>query len=761
MIWRICFWLSITFIAAGLVVFLFQRSRGKNKVSYLGAGVFMASVSACFPVMYLSEHAGFAMAMSISQSIRMFVIDTGVSDVLDYLPTDVMGIMFYPYKVLVCLLYLLAPVFTLSVVLRYFSNFFERVRLIFRGKQNLYVFSDLNARSFEIASGLRQASQESGRKTGIIFCRSSERDDLNIELEENASELDAVFVADEIQHLRLNNKKRYIAYFHISDDDEKNVDNTLLMIDRMTGNSPWVRSGKLTQRNTAVYCYAAGAETEILLDAKEKEDLRVVLMDEVKDAVYEHLFRYPLYSGTKMPENESGRRQNNRNQSGRKKLSLLIVGGGRTGQEFLKAAVWCGQMKDFEFDIHMIDLKGNLIRKKLKEECPELFKENAGYNIDIYKTNVFSHITEEYLDRIGGINYCVACLGEDDDNIRAAILLQKYYYMKGKTLRPLICAYITSSRKRSALWNLYENTRTRNRLYYNIIPFGDRKMYFGNRSDAAFIMEYLGLGVQAHYWRLNRDSGSEERRNAIKNFYDKQSNRRSSIANGLHITYKLWELGLGIMRVPKDKKQKELFERYIHPVDFTEEVKGKIEPYYNLEHERWMAYVRTEGWRLATKGDDTLHDIRKCYEEYCAEFKNQNYMMKLHPALVPIERQENGTATLQEVDDMIAEVNKQKGLGEYYPDYVQSDVEVVDHIGDIVGGIWCGKDGIKIHGILAKEGECVICRLSDILEYYMYIYRECKSTATAEEIISMRAEIHRCRCGMNRGEAADRKKYPV
>ncbi|HIY62019.1 MAG TPA: hypothetical protein H9730_00760 [Candidatus Mediterraneibacter stercoripullorum] len=752
MIWGICFCFAVAFIAAGLVAFLFKRSQGKKAVGYLGAGVFLASVSVCFPVMYLSDQAGFAVAMSISQSIRMFVVDTGVSDVLDFLSPDVLGILFYPYKVLICLLYLLAPVFTLSFVLQYFSNCFEHFRLMFRGKQNLYVFSDLNDRSLEIATGLYQASKESGRKIGIIFCRSSEKDNLNIELEENAKELNAVFIAGEMQHLRLNNKKRYIAYFHISDDDEKNIDNTLLMIDNMTSGSSWVDSGKLNQRNTAVYCYAAGAEAEILLDAKEKEDLRIVLMDEVRDAVYEQLYKYPLYSGINIPVNQSDKKQDVGEQCCKEMLSLLIVGGGRVGQEFLKAAVWCGQMKNFEFNIYMIDLKGNLIRKKMKEECPELFKEGAGYNIDIYKANVFSNVTEEYLNRIGDISYCVVCLGEDEDNIRAAIFLKKYFYMKKTGLQPLICTHITSSRKRVALWNLHENTRSGEKLYYDIIPFGNRRMYFENHSDAAFILEYLGLGVQAHYWRLNRDSGKEERRNAIKNFYEKQSNRRSSIANGLHINSKLWELGLGIMRVPHDKKQKELFEKHIHPVEFKEVVKGKIESYYNVEHERWMAYVRAEGWRLASKGDDTLADIRQCYEEYCTEFKNQNYMMKLHPALVPIHQKKSGMATLQEVDYMIAEVNREKGMKEYFPDYVQSDKEVVNHIGDIVGGAWCGKEGISIHGILAEEGECVICKLADMLAYYMHVYDEYKLTLSPEEIMAIRSEIKRCRCGLWRVE---------
>lgn len=224
---------------------------------------------------------------------------------------------------------------------------------------------------------------------------------------------------------------------------------------------------------------------------------------------------------------------------------------------------------------------------------------------------------------------------------------------------------------------------------FPVIPFGNRSTYFGDQSDAAFILEYLALGVQAHYYRLDKNSSAEERRNAVKDFYKKQANRRSSIANGLHISSKLWELGLGILRVPHGGKEAEIFAEHIHAADFTELDVKKIEPYYNLEHERWMAYMRTEGWCLASKDSASVEDIRKCYENYCTEFKNQNYMMKLHPALAPTHSDIEGQATLQEIDDMIVEVNRQKGLKEYLPQYIESDEEVVKHMGEIVGGEWC------------------------------------------------------------------------
>ena len=141
MIWKICFAMSLIFLAAGAVMFIYKRYHGKGGVRYLGGGVFLSAVSICFPVMHLTEKDGFALAMSISQSIRMFVIDTGTSDILDVLQQDALGSIYIPYKIVVCILYLLGPVFTLSVVLRYFSNFFERLRIFFSSRKNLYIFS--------------------------------------------------------------------------------------------------------------------------------------------------------------------------------------------------------------------------------------------------------------------------------------------------------------------------------------------------------------------------------------------------------------------------------------------------------------------------------------------------------------------------------------------------------------------------------------------------------------------------------------------
>ena len=710
MIWKICFAMAILFVLAGTVVYIICRKRGASRIQYLGAGVFLASAAMCFPVMNMQENAGIALTMCISHSIRMFVVDTGADDILSMLTRDMLGSMLLPYKMLAATLYLLAPVFTLGVVLQYFSNTFERLRMRLKKKHDLYIFSELNTRSLEIATDMWSCAKKAGRRLEIVFCCSDKKDSVNMDQEKSARKLNAVLLPEEIIHVRLNSQRRRVNYYIISEDDDANVDQTLKMIHDMTGGSAWYNKQRLCQRNVTLHCYAINAEAEILLDAKDKQDLKVVLVDEVRDAVYEQLYEYPLY----MNQLKTGGAKQNT-------LTLLIVGGGKAGCEFLKAAVWSGQMISYKLNIHLFDLEGTNLQERLEEECPELLAEEGNYQICIHEGDVFSGTMQSELDALGQVDYCVSALGDDERSIRAAVWMRRHFCAKTGYTKPFICAYVQSLAKKMAVSELSENTRRKTSLSYEIVPFGCGGVYYGNESDAAFVLEYLGLGVQSHYFRLNRGSDAESRRYAVQNFYEKQGNRRSSIANGMHINTKLWEMGYGILRVPENGEELECYRRCVKAVDFAEILASLSETeraaYYNLEHERWMAYVRTEGWRLASNGGRTLAEIRACYELYCEEFKNQNYLAKMHPALVPIESDDPSVATLQQVDDMIVQVNREKGLGEYYPDYVQSDVELVDHIGEIVSGVWCGPEGMQIAGTLAKEGTCVICSLEDIHRY--------------------------------------------
>ena len=109
----------------------------------------------------------------------------------------------------------------------------------------------------------------------------------------------------------------------------------------------------------------------------------------------------------------------------------------------------------------MIDLKGNLRRKSFSARCPELLQEDSDYQIDIHKGNIFSKKIELYLNELKDINYCMVSLGEDEKSLRAALALRGYFYRRYKKVQPVISVYVESRKKREAIRNLNETTRTK------------------------------------------------------------------------------------------------------------------------------------------------------------------------------------------------------------------------------------------------------------------------------------------------------------
>ena len=150
----------------------------------------------------------------------------------------------------------------------------------------------------------------------------------------------------------------------------------------------------------------------------------------------------------------------------------------------------------------------------------------------------------------------------------------------------------------------------------------------------------------------------------------------------------------------------------------------KLQGYYDLEHDRWMAFTRTEGWRLATYNSGSFDDVKACYESYCEVFKNQNHLAKMHPALVPLEASYPGEAILIDVENMMGDVNDALGIGKYHPDYVNSDVELINHIDQIVAGEWCGEEGLMIQGRQIRPHQCVICKREDFQKYKELLKQE-------------------------------------
>lgn len=167
----------------------------------------------------------------------------------------------------------------------------------------------------------------------------------------------------------------------------------------------------------------------------------------------------------------------------------------------------------------------------------------------------------------------------------------RIFYRRYKKVQPVISVYVESRKKREAIRNLNETTRTKEKYYYDIVPFGNGGIYQSQQGSEALLIEYLGLGIHAHYCRLKKEDTRETRREVIKGYYSRQYNRRSSIAGGMHISSKLWEMGLGIIRVPENECEKKLFQKFVHPVNYEERTENIRKPV--------IVWSMIAGWRMS------------------------------------------------------------------------------------------------------------------------------------------------------------------
>lgn len=157
-------------------------------------------------------------------------------------------------------------------------------------------------------------------------------------------------------------------------------------------------------------------------------------------------------------------------------------------------------MISYKLNIHLFDLEGTQLKDRLEAECPELLPDEGNYQICIHEGDIFGSTMQRELDALGQVDYCVSALGDDETSIRAAVWMRRHFCAKAGYTKPFICAYVQSSAKKMAVSELSENTRRKTSLSYDIVPFGGGGAYYGNESDAAFVLEYLGLGVQSHYF---------------------------------------------------------------------------------------------------------------------------------------------------------------------------------------------------------------------------------------------------------------------
>ena len=658
--WNICFALSAALLLGGLFASIHMLRRpGKQQKeqsvlkgsTLLAAGIALAGLVILFPVTYGTfDHVSGLIArvlqtflLSIHSTIRLFVVDGDFADVLS-------GTLALPYAFrlaycfLALALYVLSPVMTFSVALSFFASLSSFWRYRFAYHSNAYIFSEINEKSLALAQDLKRHDP----KCALVFTDVYEQnDEESHERLEQAKLLGAIMFKNDITvvNLHRHSPKTLLYFFLIGEDEAENINQALIL-----ASVPTKEKGKLGGYDycrgknrgdaegtdghsdlTRIYLFATDESSEQQLSTLKPKHLRVRRVNDVQSLVFRELYEHGdvLFRGRIAKSEDEGTLLESSSlptvpvcnavtgeMEDGKLISAVIVGMGLHGTEMVKGLAWFCQMPGYRLEINAYD-KSNLAAERFRTRCPELMQEGeavdgvypdkydlnadprkkryngdfttigeAHYSINIHNgIDVDSSTFEQELEQLAHVTYVLIALGDDDLNIRIAAKLRMLLRRRGLT--PVIQAIVYNTQKQAILGESITNYANIN---YDLQLIGDLASNYSVSCILSPKLEELALDRHLSYTRLYfRDTDTEEDKarqlaEATRDFYAYDYNYRSSTASVIHRKYKIL-CGVSGAELHKD--------------DRTEEQAVLIR---HLEHQRWNAFVRSDGFVLPLPG---------------------------------------------------------------------------------------------------------------------------------------------------------------
>lgn len=470
------------------------------------------------------------------------------------------------YQTWVSTLFVLAPIMTFGFVLSLFKNISAYCRYLFSYFRDVYVFSALNEKSLTLASDIK-----SNHANAVIVFTDvyDDRDEHVSELLEEAKKIDAICFNKDL--LAINFQKhspgKDIFFFTLGNDETENLNQALKLIEAYKARTL-----------THIYVFSTKTESELLLTSADKGVVKVRRVNEVQS-----LINRVLYA-----DGDVIFRSAKEDTDGVKDISAIIVGMGRHGTEMVKALSWFCQMDGYRVTIHAFD-KDPLAEEKFSALAPELMSEayngvraegEAQYSITIHSGIDTASLTfTKAIAQITNATYVMVALGDDDVNINTAVNLRMQF--ERMKIHPVIHSIVYNSQQKKAL----EGIKNYRGQTYDIDFIGDlesscaESVILDSELEAEALQRHLKWGKEEEFWTY-------------------EYNYRSSIASAIHFHARI---RCGIPGAGKREEELTPAERLV------------IE---TLEHRRWNAYMRAEGYIYSgSKEKSSRNDLGKMHHD--------------------------------------------------------------------------------------------------------------------------------------------------
>ena len=561
--------LSLIIIITGITYLLLRRKNGLKTNIAIGVITCIISIGILvFPLLKYTNVFVHALASFIYGFKSM-----GMGQDLSVLSSiELNSMMGYCYLILLIILFLLTPALTASFIVAYLERIISNLKFIMSKNKKLYVFSELNDKSIMLSKNL-----ESKKKSTIIFCNVNDKKDIGIK---------SIKLNDRVENINFNFKSD-ITFYMVNTNEEENLNATLALIDKYK-----------TFNKIKINVINKTEETPIILDSMDKGKITVEIINETERSVFNLLNNKPLFLNTID-----------------KTISILIVGCGNVGKEFLRDSVWCGMIPDYKLKFLVIDIKADIIKDNISVEMPELLN---NYDITFVNADIKSPKAIDIIKNRSDVNYILVSTDTDDKNIDVAITLRRLY-LKEFNREPIINLYIENDLKNEEILRLSNEKNDG----YNLNAFGSMQELYEKNSIIDSELEKLAKEVHLAYDPSDKN---------LERYNLREYNKRSSRASALHIKYKFFYV-LGNEYTSDMKKNQRLFK---------EKYNDKIEKILSRnEHDRWSAYTRSVGYvYVSCKEVANYYESNKHYIHYLA---------RRHPALVEYDELDKVSKELSKI----------------------------------------------------------------------------------------------------------------
>lgn len=641
MLWYICFALTMA-ILVGMLAVLFQRKLGIMRVFVCMIGSALMAFVLYIPP-FFTYHSGLTALLGVFVNVlQMVSLD---ADPLIYAELVAQatgaGLISDAYNLLMTFVHAALPVMSamtaVTLIMRCLSMI--QVRLLRSSKQDLYIFSQANSRSMILAEDIRRHDH----RCKIVFLGSSDGVDYS-----NQRERIRCQILDEtMDNISLRAKNRQVHYYCIHENREENLNQALTILQRLK------TEAADAQPNHHIFLFSDDPLVELMVDSLDKGLVELNVINEAGNAAYQLLDRHLLsdaaVDGT---------------------ISVLLCGFSPVTVECLRAVCWCGQVYNSRLKVRLLGQFPENWAEDFRQTYPGLFTER--YDVKLIDCAGQSQLQQALRQHCADAGYIVVAEQQEEETIRMAVQLRRFFYREDPQHKnaPQIYAYIRQEEKAAAVRSLCTaEARADRRQNYNIVPFGMATDIFSFDNITDSTIEKLAKNVHLVYEDIFSD-GPIDVPSAMSRYNLFETNKRSNRANAMHIRYKLALLGLALSNDP-DAQEVEL-------KDYLDE--AMLEKLTYAEHDRWMAFLESEGWIPAT-----LEDVAGYKASGISKGRHNCPLLKMHPYICPFE-------------DLVA-CSYALGL----PDSTVYDRELISRIPDIVHDRW-GVTGKKYKIVKKTSG---------------------------------------------------------